>query len=767
MGTLVDGCAICNGIGQVAAGAACPVCGGTGVATADQAAAYRQLLVDAAVDAATERFRQAGTHAAEGVLRGLAQARDDAKETTARAGEVLSALLEVRRTALEVQAAALEIRSHPAAALFVDPQAPDPTDPPPGITLPAGMGGELFYFDSLLVRQLDVWGNLNIGGSGGLMSNPMTTLGDLITGSTGGAPIRLGIGGTNQVLTVVGGVPAWANSPAGFSNPMTGTGDLITSTAGGTPVRLPAGTNGQALVIASGTPAWTSSVLVNPMTSLGDLITGAVGGAPQRIPAGPPGYVLTMASGLPAWQPSTSGFSNPMTTSGDLITATAGGSAIRLPVGSNNQVLTVVGGVPNWAANTASLGVPMGGPTAGQQVIFQQPDGSMVVLPLSTYGIAGGDDGHWINQAYAVLPTYVDPDMGTILTIGTVRLLPATYNVITGIVVPPQANLLGHVMGTMLQPVGAITAVFQHYGAIGGNNQNFAKAGSIMFLHIDGTNATGAAIGVDVGDSSGQQVEYVWIGNFDTTGAIGFNLQSKHFFTEKFSAKKIYVWNCETAVSMQGNAGDTSFEYNDCEFYMRVFGKGTGPNTGNDQTGLVIAGCGYNGSLRLRGNNIIPVSSLAPATGPVPAWITFTTANGNIGKFNGTLDTHTEYNGTGQSGYKIYYGDASSDIGDNGANGVIDFAGGTNAAAVNPGQFAFIGVMNGVDFYRRVTTPALTTPTTNNQCAAMVTFASSAGVVTVDNVPQSSGATGPFFLGWNRTISWTGTPSAWTWSNAT
>jgi Protein of unknown function (DUF2793) len=50
------------------------------------------------------------------------------------------------------------------------------------------------------------------GGSG--MSNPMTTLGDLIVGGAAGAPARLAIGVTGQVPTVVSGAVAWA-TPAG------------------------------------------------------------------------------------------------------------------------------------------------------------------------------------------------------------------------------------------------------------------------------------------------------------------------------------------------------------------------------------------------------------------------------------------------------------------------------------------------------------------------------------------------------------------------
>lgn len=55
------------------------------------------------------------------------------------------------------------------------------------------------------------------GGGGGGMTNPMTTSGDLITGGASGAPGRLGVGSSGQVLKVVGGVPVWAAEGGGAS----------------------------------------------------------------------------------------------------------------------------------------------------------------------------------------------------------------------------------------------------------------------------------------------------------------------------------------------------------------------------------------------------------------------------------------------------------------------------------------------------------------------------------------------------------------------
>jgi len=54
-------------------------------------------------------------------------------------------------------------------------------------------------------------------------ANPMTTLGDLITGGASGAPGRLGVGSNGNVLTVVSGVPAWQAPGTGGTVTTSGT----------------------------------------------------------------------------------------------------------------------------------------------------------------------------------------------------------------------------------------------------------------------------------------------------------------------------------------------------------------------------------------------------------------------------------------------------------------------------------------------------------------------------------------------------------------
>lgn len=81
-------------------------------------------------------------------------------------------------------------------------------------------------------------------------SLPLTTKGDLITDDGSGA-VRLGVGSNGQVLTAdstaTDGIK-WA-APTSLTNPMTTLADLIVGGASGTPSRLAAGSAGQVLTV--------------------------------------------------------------------------------------------------------------------------------------------------------------------------------------------------------------------------------------------------------------------------------------------------------------------------------------------------------------------------------------------------------------------------------------------------------------------------------------------------------------------------------------
>jgi hypothetical protein len=78
-------------------------------------------------------------------------------------------------------------------------------------------------------------GVLNIPNYAGGMTNPMTTVNDIIIGGSSGTPTRLGVGGEGQALTVSGGNVSWASgTPWNGSYANSSSGDLGGSTFGNT-----------------------------------------------------------------------------------------------------------------------------------------------------------------------------------------------------------------------------------------------------------------------------------------------------------------------------------------------------------------------------------------------------------------------------------------------------------------------------------------------------------------------------------------------------
>jgi hypothetical protein len=247
--------------------------------------------------------------------------------------------------------------------------------------------------------------------------NPLTTLGDTLYGDATGTPVRLAIGTAGQIYTVVAGLPAWADAPAGGSaSAITAPGDLEYGAAGsGTPTALPIGGAGQLLGIVGGLPAWlTPNYIPAPgtpqqgdvlyfdgatWTRLGAGISGqflktlgpstnpvwgdisvsppgsaiaAPAGAAQGdllrydgtnwvpLVPGTSGFFLkTNGSGAdPTWAAPATGMANPLTTLADLIVAGVGGAPGRLGIGTAGQVLTVSAGAPAWVTPTGGAAPP-------------------------------------------------------------------------------------------------------------------------------------------------------------------------------------------------------------------------------------------------------------------------------------------------------------------------------------------------------------------------------------------------------------------------
>ncbi|MGF6937810.1 hypothetical protein OKW41_006972 [Paraburkholderia sp. UCT70] len=85
------------------------------------------------------------------------------------------------------------------------------------VTLATGTG--LMYFTDG-TNWYTMRGAASGGGGSGGMTNPMTTAGDLISAAAGGAPQRVAAGSSGQVLTMLGGQPAWAAASGSTGDPI-------------------------------------------------------------------------------------------------------------------------------------------------------------------------------------------------------------------------------------------------------------------------------------------------------------------------------------------------------------------------------------------------------------------------------------------------------------------------------------------------------------------------------------------------------------------
>jgi len=125
--------------------------------------------------------------------------------------------------------------------------------------------------------------------------NPMTTVGDMIYEGSGPTAVRLPIGSSNQVLTVVGGIPSWQTpSSGGVTTISFGSTGLTPSTA----------TSGA--VTVAGTLGATSGGTGQSTYATGDILYASASNTLSKLTAGTNGQVLTLASGVPSWAASTS-----------------------------------------------------------------------------------------------------------------------------------------------------------------------------------------------------------------------------------------------------------------------------------------------------------------------------------------------------------------------------------------------------------------------------------------------------------------------------
>lgn len=212
-------------------------------------------------------------------------------------------------------------------------------------------------------------------GSGGGMANPMTAVADLIVGGTAGAPTRLGVGGPGQVLTVVGGLLAWAAPSGGGGGPPSGAagGDLTGSYPN---PQIAPGVITDADVAAANKDGTAG---VPSLRTLGVAATAAAAGNHAHAAAAPAAHATThqpggsdalavdAAAGVGSLRTIGAGpvqaaagshahagmITNPMTATQDIIVGGAAGTPTRMARGVDSAVLTVVGGVLTWVVPAA------------------------------------------------------------------------------------------------------------------------------------------------------------------------------------------------------------------------------------------------------------------------------------------------------------------------------------------------------------------------------------------------------------------------------
>lgn len=356
--------------------------------------------------------------------------------------------------------------------------------------------------------------------------------------------------------------------------------------------------------------------------------------------------------------------------------------------------------------NSAKLGTPLGGPAASTPTMFGQPDGSIVVLPLSYYGITG-DDSVWINNAYNFFPTitggsgsYGGSYNGPWI-IGTIRLLPADYKINTGIVAPLNSgattNIIGHGPGTRMLVASGKVGLTSHVAMGGPQVGNPAQQTMATYRGMRFDGSAGASAGVEIGGGWGRHVDVACV-NFNAAGAIGLHLNNTTNATSGEWTEKCR-FSCDlmqnTIAVMIENTGTStsgdSFEYNDLDFYIIADNSAT-----NQSKGVILQGGAYlsGGSLKIRGN--FPANS-----GPVLTIQGNDGSGGNSQIYHEFIDITVEGNGVTNLPQTVFFG--SSGTHDNkiiNCTGLMTFQfGGWSLSNISPtpsnNQFMFGGIVDG------------------------------------------------------------------------
>lgn len=279
----------------------------------------------------------------------------------------------------------------------------------------------------------------------------------------------------------------------------------------------------------------------------------------------------------PAAVTATGAITNPMTSKNDLMSMDNTGHLIRVPGSTTvGNVLSVSSGGLTWVPQGPLTS--LGGPSPSQQTVFQLPDGSILVIPLSTYSLSG-DDAHWINFAFGLLPTY---NVNSNVSPGVIKLSSGSnYNIATQINVPYASWFdLNHAILVAASTMTNTNVVYMHGGAPA--YSEFVPAGGIYDGLIVGSSAGTGVWGLHYGDGSDYYIRNVRVSNFNAGGGGAVREANVNGWTEKVFAQ-FHTYDSTVGFQIDSllNQNKPSHEYNTWNVHCSI---------NKTQTGIVVAG---------------------------------------------------------------------------------------------------------------------------------------------------------------------------------
>lgn len=247
------------------------------------------------------------------------------------------------------------------------------------------------------------WNTFNGKGSGTVTSVAMTVPSFL---SIGGSPITssgtLALTLSGTALPIANGGTANTTAAAAFNalSPITTTGDMIYSPIGATSQRLAVGSTGNVLTVAGGVPAWAPPATSGTVTSVAMTVPSflSIAGSPVTssgtLAVSLSGTALPLANGGTGQTTKAAAFDalSPMTTGGDIIYGGTSGTGTRLANGSANQYLASAGSTsaPVWKSFVAPTQQIL---TSGTSQTYTLPTSPRNPLYIKVTVIGGGGGG--------------------------------------------------------------------------------------------------------------------------------------------------------------------------------------------------------------------------------------------------------------------------------------------------------------------------------------------------------------------------------------